>query len=240
MSDILDESPSIDTSAPRKHAWRQGPDAVDPDGDSGSDEESARIGVTEEFTGGDPRDVGPLVALALLIAAALIIALAVVTVNAGRGDAPRAEVAGVTETTAAPGPVSTTGAVASSSTVDDAATSVAVSPPSTVGRNPIELESGDLVLTTFYREVPRSGGQFSLAVRLENEGAVDFALADVEFLFDIGGDVIPAEELITAHGRVPAGGSAVVTIRVDLPAVVGTPELVVSAVNGELARAVLP
>lgn len=237
MSDLLDDNPSIDTSAPRKRAWRQGSAPVGPGAEAPPDE------VVEEFTGGDPRSVGPLVALALLAAAALIIALAVVTVTAGTGDSPRAEVAGVTETTAAPAPVSTSQTESSSTAAPDATTTDEPASPPTVAdapRNPVELGPGQLVLTTFYREVPSDGGEFSLAVRLENEGTVDFALADVEFLFEVGGEIIPAEELITAHGRVPAGGSAVVTIRVALPVVVGTPELVVTAVNGELARAVLP
>lgn len=235
MSDLLDDSPSIDAPA-RKHGWRQGSTPPVP-GELASDEPA------EEFTGGDPRSVGPLVALALLTAAALIIALAVVTVTAGSGDAPRAEVAGVTELSSTPRSAPVGDASTTSTTVSDVATSVApTSTPTVAGapRSPIELDPGELVLTTFYREVPSDGGEFSLAVRLENGGSVDFALADVEFLFEVGGEIIPAEETISTHGRVPAGGSAVVTVRVSLPVVAGTPELVVTAVNGELARAVLP
>ena len=78
-----------------------------------------------------------------------------------------------------------------------------------------------------------------MAVRLENTSDVGFAIADADFAFEVGSEVYPAEEVITEHARVPAGGSAVVTLRVDLPRD-ADPSLVVSSIDGELARALLP
>jgi hypothetical protein len=69
---------------------------------------------------------------------------------------------------------------------------------------------------------------------------VDLTVRDLEFGFDVGGERLEAAEVITGHSRVPAAGSAVVTVRVTLPPLADTPELVVSAVNGELARVILP
>ena len=186
-----------------------------------------------------PINVGPFVALALLGAAALIVVLTVVAVTAGGPDADLPD-AGTER-----GEVieSTTSAVPAASTDPEPAgspSSAAIPIATPVPRAPVEIAPGDLVLTTFYRELPAGGGEFSLAVRLENSSGVEFAIADLDFAFDLAGERLAAAEVITEHARVPAGGSAVVTVRAVLPPLAVTPELVVSAVNGELARAILP
>lgn len=181
-------------------------------------------------------------ALALVGAAVLIIALAVITVTAGTGDTPDLDAAEPADEPLE-GSVTTADRVALDS-IEVTSTSAQPAPSiptaTAAPRQPIEIGAGELVLTTFYRAVPVGGGEFSLAVRLENSSGVEFAIADLEFGFDIDGDVLVAEEIITEHARVPGEGSAVVTVRAVLPALTSTPVLVVSAVNGELARAMLP
>ncbi len=236
MSDIVDDKVSVPSRQERKHGWRR---PADPAASVLSEPETTDPARASR----SPRNVGPLVALALLGAAALIIALAVITVTAGTGDAPDLD---ATEPADGPleGTAGTTGGDVSLGSIEVTSTSVspATSIPTAtaVPPQPIEIGAGELVLTTFYREVPVGGGEFSLAVRLENSSGVEFAISDLEFSFDIAGDALVADEIITEHARVPGEGSAVVTVRAVLPPLTTTPALVVSAVNGELARAMLP
>ena len=186
-----------------------------------------------------PANVGPLVALALLGAAALIVVLTIVTVTAGGPDSELTDTderrSDVTASTTSALPVESTDPVP---TVAPSSSAIPTATPAP--RAPIEIDPGDLVLTTFYRELPAGGGEFSLAVRLENSSGVEFAISDLDFAFDLAGERLPASEVITEHSRVPALGSAIVTVRAVFPPLAVTPELVVSAVNGELARAILP
>ncbi len=222
VSDILDHPGRITPDEGRRHGWRQTA-SEEPELDEHAD-------ATE--VGDHKRGVGVLVALALVTAAAMIIVLAFVTVTAGQ---PDVEVVGTTEVADRTPTTAVTSTTAAATT--EAPASSVVLP--TVPRSPIFVEPGELTLTTFYRVVPVDGGDFSLAVRLENSSENGFAIADAEFAFEVGAEMIAAEEVITEHTRVPAGGSAVVTLRVDLPAGV-TPSLVVSSIDGELARALLP
>ena len=223
VSDILDHPGQVTPNRGRRHGWREAaPEGTELDEDNDGFER-----------GEHKRGVGIAVAVALVAAAILIIGLAVVTVTAGQPAvevAGRAEVADPTPTTAAT--PATTAAPTTEATTSTAA-------PPAVPRSPIFVEPGELMLTTFYRSVPVDGGEFSMAVRLENTSEFGFDVADADFSFEVAGDVIPADEVITEHARVPAGGSAVVTLRVDLPGG-ANPTLVVSSVDGELARAVLP